>query len=157
MFTPQDFWSMFGHFTLCLKGLMKPWCKLKRPTNIQTWVFYQSQVFKQNVTIKKSCHSKPNTTQQFEKNINKQNHVSASTSSQELQICGYLFDHTKTLNLQFFFLTARLVGLLLREPWPESKWCFIKIFTWSSIFDIYSLDYLYFSVFIFHVGRTLSK
>ena len=41
------------------------------------------------------------------------NHVAATTSSQKLQICGFLFEPTSTLIHQFSFHAGELVGLLL--------------------------------------------
>ena len=38
--------------------------------------------------------------------------MNASISSQELKICGFLFDPAKTLISRFSFLVTRLVGLL---------------------------------------------
>ena len=40
--------------------------------------------------------------------------MSPSTSSQELEICGFLFDPTRTLTPQCSFLAARLVGMFLK-------------------------------------------
>ena len=57
-------------------------------------MFYQSQVFKQNITRQKCFHSKPHTTHQFEK---KKKNGKASTTLQELEICGFLFQPANTL------------------------------------------------------------
>lgn len=91
--------------------------QIKKTRNIHAFVFYQSQIFKQNKAKEKPCHSKPHTTHQFEKNY----HVSTSTSSQELQGSGFLFDSARTSIPQFFSRAARLVGLLLRTPWFKCK------------------------------------
>ena len=95
---------------------MKTRCKLKRPRNTHTWMFYQSQIFKQNITIQKSCHSKPHVAHQFEQRCE-----CTGASSQELQICFFLFDLGRILTSQFSFLAARLVGLFLRALWPKYK------------------------------------
>ena len=95
---------------------MKTRCKLKRPRNTHTWMFYQLQIFKQNITIQKSCHSKPHVAHQFEQPCE-----CTGTSSQELQICFFLFDLGRILTSQFSFLAARLVGLFLRALWPKYK------------------------------------
>ena len=71
--------------------LIRVWRQLKRPRNIPACVLYQSQVFKQN--------------------------VSTSTSSKEIQIYDFLF--VQTLTSLFSFLSARLIGLFLRSPWPK--------------------------------------
>ena len=51
----------------------------------------------------------------------KNNHVSPSTSSPELQICGFLFDPARTLTPQFSFIATRLVSLLLSASRPKHK------------------------------------
>ena len=73
--------------------LIRVWRQLKRPRNIPACVLYQSQVFKQN--------------------------VSTSTSSKEIQIYDFLF--VQTLTSLFSFLSARLIGLFLRSPWPKNE------------------------------------
>ena len=90
---------------------MKVWCNLKRSKNIHTCTFHELQVFKWSMTTPKSCHSKPNTHPQFEKN----NHVSAIISSQEC----VLFDPARTLTPRLSFLAAQLVGLWLRALWSK--------------------------------------
>ena len=59
-------------------------------------------------------------------NLKKNNNMSADTSSQELQVCDFLFDPAMSLNPQLSFLVARLAGLLLRALWPN-----YKIFIWE--------------------------
>ena len=49
------------------------------------------------------------------------NDVSASSYSQGLQNCGFLFVPAKTLTPQFPFLAARLVDLFLKGSWSKCK------------------------------------
>lgn len=76
-----------------------------------------NSTFQQNIATQKSCHNKPHNTHQFEKN----NNVNASTFSQELQICGFLFVPAKSLTPQLSVLATRLAGLPITVPWPKYK------------------------------------
>ena len=85
-------------------------------------LFYQSQAFKQNVTTKRSCHSKPHTTHVFERTIMWLQHVLTETAN----LWFYVYP-ASTLTLQFSFLAVGLVGLLLRVSQPNSKNLFMNM------------------------------
>ena len=75
---------------------MKAWCKNKRPRDIHACVFYQSYVFKQNITKQKSCHSETHNTHHFEKKNEKN-----KKQKKEKQSCESKHFLTGTANLWF--------------------------------------------------------
>ena len=89
--------TKFYTFTLSSKRHSQKRTFVKQFLHSHACVFYLSQVFKQNTTTLKSCQNRPHTTHQFEKN----NYVSESTSSQELQICGFLYDPARVVGMFF--------------------------------------------------------
>ena len=87
---------------------MKAWCKNKRPRDIHACVFYQSYVFKQNITKQKFCHSEPHNTHHFEKKNEKKTKKNKTKTKQnktkqkkEKQSCESKHFLTGTANLWF--------------------------------------------------------